>query len=451
MTNKKKNKRRRWLLYLLGALLLLVVLLLYLRNRAAPKGEEIEVAQPENRTIKETVSASGRVYPEIEVIISSDVSGEIVELFVEEGDSVIMGQLLLKIDPEAYISNVERAQANLDNSKAQLSTSRAQIQANIAQKEELQTQLIQAQRVHDRNEKLFNDGIISQAEYDESLSQVESLQASIRSAEASIKSSEESAKGAEFSVKSSGASLREMRTNLSRTNIIAPTSGIISSLSVERGERVVGTAQMTGTEIMRISDLNTMEVQVEVSENDIIKVSLDDETDIEVDAYIDRKFKGRVTEIANSATNLAGQTAQASLNTDQVTNFIVKIRLDPASYEDLITPANRFPFRPGMSASVDIITDVKENVLSVPIQAVTVRLPDGQEDADYDEVVFVMEADTARKVIVKTGIQDDEFIHIVQGLQGEESIVTGPYSALSKVLESGTALRIKEEKDKDEG
>lgn len=410
----------------------------------------METAKPEERTIRETVSASGRIYPEIEVIISSDVSGEIVDLYVEEGDSVITGQLLLKIDPEAYISSVERAQANVNNSKAQLATSRAQIQTGIAQKEELLTQLIQAERVHARNEGLFKEGIVSQAIYDESLAQVESLKASIRSAEASIKSSEENARAAEFSVQSMDASLRETRTNLGRTSITAPNSGIISSLSVEKGERVVGTAQMTGTEIMRISDLNTMEVQVEVSENDIIKVSLDDITEIEVDAYIDRTFIGRVTEIANSATNLAGQTAQASLNTDQVTNFIVKIRLGTDSYSDLISPTNRFPFRPGMSASVDIITDIKENALSVPIQAVTVRMPEGDDTkADYEEVVFLYEADTARKVLIETGIQDDEFIHIKSGLTGSEEVVSGPYSALSKVLDNGTVLRKKEEEEKD--
>ena len=449
-TKKKKGMANRWLLWLLIILVALVGVGLYFRSQNGPKGVEVEVAEVENRDIKETVSGSGRIYPEIEVIISSDVSGEIVDLFVEEGDSVVAGQLLLKIDPEAYESAVERGQANLDNSRAQLAMSRANIQSGISQKEELITQLKQAERVHNRNVKLFEDGIISQLQFDESLSQVESFQASIRSADANIKSSEESASASQFMVKSSEASLRELKTNLSRTTIEAPTSGIISSLSVEKGERVVGTAQMAGTEIMRISDLSTMEAQVEITENDILKVALNDEAEIEVDAYIDRKFIGRVTEIANSAANITATTGQ-SLNTDQVTNFIVKIRIDPNSYLDLLNSSSQFPFRPGMSASVDIITETKEDVISVPIQAVAMRKSSKEdEEEEFDEVVFAYLADTAAMIKVKTGIQDDEFIHIMEGLNGDEEIVIGPYSALSKELEGGKRLEKKEEKEDSE-
>jgi len=450
---RKKKKNRRWLIIVLVLLLAALLGAFWYKKNAEPKGEEVEVAEAEKRTIRETVSASGRIYPEVEVVISSDVSGEIVELYVEEGDSVVTGQLLLKIDPEAYLSTVQRGSANLNNAKAQLASSRAQIETSRAQKVELETQLKQAQRVHNRNNELFKDGVISQVQFDESLAQVESLQASINSAEAGIRASAENANAAEFMVASNEASLQELRTNLSRTSIKAPNSGVISSLSVEKGERVVGTAQMAGTEIMRISNLNTMEAQVEVSENDILKVALGDKVEIEVDAYIDKKFIGSVTEIANSATNVAGTTsATASLNTDQVTNFIVKIRLDPASYAAEVAKGIQYPFRPGMSASVDIITEVKTNVLTVPIQAVTVRLED--EDAEeevYDEVVFTNEADTVRKIKITTGIQDDEYIEIVEGIQEGCSIVSGPYSALSKVLENGTKVRIKEdEKEKSE-
>jgi len=298
---------------------------------------------------------------------------------------------------------------------------------------------------------LFKDGIISQVQYDESLAGVERLEASIRSAEANILSSQESAKGAEFSVKSSEAVLSEMKTNLSRTVIKAPNSGIITSLSVEKGERVVGTAQMAGTEIMRISNLTTMEAQVEVSENDIIKVALNDEVEVEVDAYIDKTFRGYVTEIANSATNVAGTTsATVSLNTDQVTNFVVKIRLDPTSYAAEVAKGIEYPFRPGMSASVGIITDVKEDILTVPIQAVTVRVVDEEaEDEEYEEVVFLYEADSARMVQVVTGIQDDESIHITSGLEEGAEVISGPYAAISKVLENGTELRMKEDGNKD--
>ena len=450
-TKKKKTNLRTWLIWLLIVVVILIATGLYFRNKNSNKGIEVDVGKVENRDIRETVSGSGRIYPEIEVIISSDVSGEIVELYVEEGDSVKFGQILLKIDPEAYISAVERGQANLDNSKAQLAMSRAQIQTGMAQKEELVTQLEQARRVYDRDKKLFDQDIIPQAQYEESLAQVETLEASIRSAEANINASKESAMGSEFMVKSSAASLKELKTNLSRTTIKAPTNGIISSLSVEKGERVVGTAQMAGTEIMRISDLNTMEAQVEISENDILKVSLDDEAEIEVDAYIDRKFSGKVTEIANSAANVASGTGQ-SLNTDQVTNFIVKIRVDPDSYADLVEPGKPFPFRPGMSASVDIITDVESNVLSVPIQAVAMRLDEAkQEEGEevYDEVVFIFGEDSASMVKVQTGIQDDEYIYITEGLSGDEEIVVGPYSVLSKELESGSKVSKKEDKKGD--
>ena len=448
---RKKSNFRTWLIWLLIVIAILIAVGLYFRNKNASKGIEVDLGKVENRDIKETVSGSGRIYPEIEVIISSDVSGEIVELYVEEGDSVQFGQLLLKIDPEAYESAVERGQANLDNSKAQLAMARAQIQTGMAQKEELVTQLVQARRVYDRNKKLFDQDIIPQSDYEESLAQVESLEASIRSADANIEASKESAMGSQFMVKSSEASLKELKTNLSRTTIEAPTNGIISSLSVEKGERVVGTAQMAGTEIMRISDLNTMEAQVEISENDILKVALNDQAEIEVDAYIDRKFIGIVTEIANSAANVASGTNQ-SLNTDQVTNFIVKIRVDPESYDDLIEPNKPFPFRPGMSASVDIITDVQEDVLSVPIQAVAMRLDkDKEEEGEevYNEVVFLYSADTASMVKVETGIQDDEYIYVTEGLSGGEQIVVGPYSVLSKELEGGSKITEKEDKKGD--
>ena len=446
---KKKNKgRRKWII--LGLLLLLGILAVsaYMRSQSKDKGLEVEVDASEKRNIKETVSASGRIYPEVEVIISSDVSGEIVELYVEEGDSVVQGQLLLKIDPEAYISAVDRGVANLNNAKAQLATSRAQIETNRASMEEQETTLKQAQRDHSRNEELLKEGVISQADYDQTLARVESAEASIRSSQANIRAAEESAKGAEFTVMSNEATLKEMRTNLSRTTIKAPNSGIISSLSVEKGERVVGTAQMAGTEIMRISNLNTMEVQVEVSENDILKVALDDEVDIEVDAYVDRIFKGKVTEIASSATNIAGSTATSSLNTDQVTNFIVKIRIDPASYNDVETNYSAYAFRPGMSASVSIVTDVQASVLTVPIQSVAVRvLDEDNEDAEYEEVVFTVEADTARIIQVTTGIQDDEYIEILDGLDEGVKIISGPYSALSKELESGSEITVKDDEE----
>ena len=448
MARKKKSGKRKWIL--LGLLLTIVGIAGFViyKNKTAPKGEVVDTAKAEKRTIKESVSASGRIYPETEVIISSDVSGEIVELYVEEGDSVAYGQILLRVDPEVFLSAVERGEANLNNAKSNLATTKAQIATNEAQKLELKTSLTQANRVHDRNKELFEDGVISQEQFDQSLAQVESAQASIASADANIRAARESSKAAEYTVLSSQASLKELKTNLSRTTIKSPTSGVISSLSIEKGERVVGTAQMAGTEIMRISDLSTMEAQVEVTENDILKVALNDEVLVEVDAYIDRKFKGYVTEIANSAANAASGTSN-SLNTDQVTNFIVKIRLDANSYDDLLENNRSYPFRPGMSTSVEIITNVVDDVLSIPIQAVTIRDLSGEgEEEKLEEVIFLYNADTAKIAEVETGIQDDEFIQIVSGINQDDEVVSGPYSSLSKVLEDGSELRRKEDDKK---
>jgi HlyD family secretion protein len=277
------------------------------------------------------------------------------------------------------------------------------------------------------------------------------LEANLRASTASIKSAQNSAEGAKFQVKSAAANLKELKTNLRRTSIVSPTNGIVSSLSVEQGERVVGTIQMTGTEMMRIANLNSMEVQVDVSENDVLRVSEGDEVDIEVDAYLDKTFKGVVTEIANSASNISS----AALNTDQVTNFIVKVRINPESYKDVLKDGTRYPFRPGMSASVDIFTGGVDGALSIPIQAVTVREKDPDKDRDKDdlededlmEVVFVMKNDTAAMVAVETGIQDDEFIHVQSGLTSEDRVIVGPYSAVSKKLKSGKRIYEKEEDD----
>lgn len=452
---EKKNKK--WLIWGLIALLLLMLVAAYFKAKNRPKGTEVEMATVVKRSISETVSASGRIFPETEVKISSDVSGEIVELYVEEGDSVVVGQILAKIDPEAYVSTVERGQASVNTAKSQAATSVAQIENSRAQVEQIKAQLINAKAVHARNTKLKEDGVISAVEYDQSESNLRSLEANLRAAEAGLSASIKSAEGAEYSVKSAQASLKELRTNLNRTTIISPTSGIVSSLSVEQGERVVGTIQMTGTEMMRISNLNSMEVQVDVSENDVPRVNLNDVVEIDVDAYQNKKFKGAVTQIANSASNLNSLTG-GSLTTDQVINFTVTIAIDPASYADLVAKGNRYPFRPGMSASVDIYTNEVNDVVSVPIQSVTVREKDGAEDKkekltddDYEEVIFVVKGDTIAKVPVTIGIQDDEYIEVKSGLSGDEQIVIGPYTEVSKKLKGGDTVREKEDKkDKEE-
>ena len=462
-------RKNNSLIYILVALTLGVIAFVYFKGQSKPKGEEITIEKVSKRTIKEMVGASGKVFPETEVKISSDVSGEIVELLVEEGDSVVAGQLLCKVDPDTYKSMVERGQATVNSSKAQVANSasgiarsKAQLIQAEAQLEQIKSQVENQNDIHNRNVLLHKEGVISQADFENSeaaLKQLKanfrSIEANVKTAEANVESAEQSKRAAEFTVKSSQASLKEMTTSLKRTTIYAPMGGIVSKLNIEQGERVVGTAQMSGTEIMRIANLNSMEVQVDVSENDVLRVALKDEVEIEVDAYLDRKFIGKVTEIANSASNTG---TSISLNTDQVTNFIVKIRIDPDSYKDIVQKGKKFPFRPGMSASVDINTETQQDVLSVPIQSVTTREEEKDEDEEevkkekkdeeIKEVVFVMSADTVKMVEVKTGIQDDENIQILSGLEEGEEVVAGPYSAISRKLKEGMQVRLEDKEKK---
>lgn len=434
-----KKRNNTLIIALVGVVAVLIALAVW-KNQSKPKGEKVTVEAVKTRVIEEVVAASGKVFPVTEVKISSDVSGEIVELYVEEGDSVVSGQILANIDPDAYQSQVERGVAGLNGAKAQLANSRSQVENLTAQKEQIEAQLINAREIQSRNEKLFKEGVISQADYDASLTNLKALEANLRSSEASIRAANESANAAKFSVESAEASLKELRTSLRRTTIYAPVGGIVSLLNVEKGERVVGTIQMTGTEMMRIANLNAMEVQVEVSENDIPRVAIGDEVDIEVDAYIGRTFKGKVSQIANSASN----TGTASLlTTDQVTNFIVTIDILPDSYKDLIKPGKPYPFRPGMSASVEIRTNRIEGAVSVPIQAVGTREleTEDSEIEEVQEVVFVVVGDTVALRKVKTGIQDDNYIQVLDGLQAGDEVVTGPYAAVSRKLESGTEIR----------
>jgi HlyD family secretion protein len=458
---KTKKKSGKWIIWGLIGLLAILIAAAAIKARQKPKGEMVETEKAELRVIRELVSASGKIFPEKEVKISSDVSGEIVELFVEEGDSVKAGQVLARIDPESYESAVERANAAVSGAKSDLARSKSSIETSLAQIEQIKAQVENTRRIHERNIKLKADGVISAQEFENSESNLAQLEANLRSTEAGYRASQQSAKSAEYNVASAEASLKEIKTSLSRTTIIAPTSGIISQLNVEQGERVVGTIQMTGTEMMRIANFNSMEVQVEVSENDILRVSLGDTADIEVDAYLDKKFKGIVTEMASSAANTG--TTQA-LTSDQVTNFIVKIRIFPESYAELANQS--MPFRPGMSATVDINTNTVRDAIAIPIQAVTTREKeeDKQEskedssasksapsDDEIEEVIFVYEADTARMIKVETGIQDNEFIQVLSGVTAGQEIITGPYSTVSRKLKNGLALQRKEQHKDDKG
>ncbi len=445
-----KRKNRRIYLLLLGLLIVLVGFAIY-KSKNQVKGEEVETEKVKMRSIKELVAASGKIFPEKEVVISSDVSGEVVGLYVEEGDSVHVGDLLARIDPEAYESAVERGIASVNSSKAQLAISKSNAENSIAQKAQIEAQLKNARRIHDRNTKLYDEGVLSQAEYEASLSELETMQANLKASEASIRGAEENIKANEFAINSAEAGLKELRTSLKRTNIYAPVDGIISKLDIEEGERVVGTIQMAGTEMMRIANLSIMEVQVDVSENDILRVSEADTAEIEVDAYLDRTFSGVVTEIANSASTIGQATA---LTTDQITNFVVKIRMIQASYDDLVSPEKPFPFRPGMSASVEINTHTENNVLAIPILAVTTRDVSEQKkddksatdlDEDLKEVVFLCQADTVDMVEVETGIQDDTYIQILKGLSKDQEVVSGPYSVVARKLKKGDFFTRKNE------
>lgn len=467
----KPKKKTNWTFIILLALFIGGGGYAFYENSKKEKGEEVDLAKVELRTIKESVAASGRIFPVTEVKISSDVSGEIVDLRIEEGDSVKVGQLLARIDPDSYQSQVERGMAGVNSAKAQVANAQSQVENQNAQKEQIMANLENVRQVHNRNKQLKGDGVISDAEYQSSEANLRGLEANLRSIQAGIRASEQNVKAAEFGVESASATLKELRTSLRRTDIYAPMSGVVSLLGVEQGERVVGTVQMAGTEMMRIADLSKMEVQVDVSENDIPRVSLNDEVEIDVDAYINRKFKGKVTEIAHSASNM--QSASVLTTADQVTNFVVTISILPESYQDLVSANKPFPFRPGMSASVEINTNTIKDVLSVPIQAVTTREfdKDGKpkdrirdkkdddeadesdestnpDDEDLREVVFVFDTETANIIEVKTGIQDDEYIQIESGLSEGQEIVIGPYAAISRKLKDGSDVVKKEKKKK---
>jgi HlyD family secretion protein len=462
VSKKKSNKKLYWIL---GGTIAVLLTIAAIKGRGEKKGEKIYAEKAQKRTIVQLVSASGRIFPEKEIKISSDVSGQLVELTVKEGDSVKAGQLLARVNPETYQNQIERGEASVNASRAQQANAQAQIE-NIkarlgttqAQREQIEAQLVNTRNAFKRNEKLHHEGVVSDADFEQTQSQLRQQEANLKQIDATlsasiseIKSSEESAKAAEYNVRGSEASLKEMKTALNKTSIYAPANGIVSKLNVEKGERVVGTAQMSGTEMMRLANMNSMEVQVNISENDILRVSVGNEVEIDVAAYQGRKFKGRVTEIANTAANATTASGQLNLTTDQVTNFVVKIRIDAASYSDLMQNG-KSPFRPGMSADVNIRTNTVGEALSIPIQAVTTRDEKKEEAAKKPQkegetekisnipvqtVVFVCSADTVKQVEVKTGIQDNDFIQITSGLKEGDEVVAEPYNAIARKLKTG--------------
>lgn len=385
--------------------------------------KEVEVTQIQLIDITQTVAATGKIQPEVEVALSSEVSGEIIELPVKEGQTVEKGDLLVKINPDLIQAAVSQSQAGLQNVRAQLS------QAEASEKN--------AQLNYQRNKALFEKGVISKSEWDKSVADYEMAKAN--------------SKAAYYNVQSAAANVKQSVDNLSRTTIYAPMSGTISKLSVELGERVVGTAQMAGTEIVRVANLQNMEVEVDVNENDIVKIALGDSANVEVDAYLKREFKGVVTAIANSA--------ESSLTADQVTNFKVKVSILPKSYNDLTEgkPESYSPFRPGMTATVDIVTNKKKNIIGVPISAIVVKTDTtdakkpntgaiNNANAEKFEAVYVKDGEEAKLRVVKTGIQDDANIEIISGLKEGETVITGPYNTVTKLLKNGDKVELAESK-----
>lgn len=438
MAKTRKKSSNKLLYYLIGAVVLLLLFLIVGKSAGwigKPREIEVELAKASRLTIVEKVSASGTVQPVTEVKLAPEVSGEIRELLVEDGDSVVRGQLLVKIRPDTWLSQLQRAEASLNQQRANLVAAEAALARAQATFE-------RARQEFERQQKLWNEKVISEAEW-------QLAQQNFKVAENDLKSARQQVEAAKYIVRSSEATVNEARENVRLTSVVAPMNGIVSKLNVKKGERVVGTAQMQGTEMMRIADLSKMEVRVNVNENDIVRVHIGDSAIVDVDAYANtgRKFKGIVTHIAN--------TAKDKVSADAITEFEVRILLLSQSYQDLVAEGKKYPFRPGMTASVEILTNRKENVLAVPLAAVTTRTEEKNNQGtpattasasqpkkeDSKVVVFVNENGTAKMVEVKTGISDYDFIEVTSGISDSTEVITGPFLVVSKRLKDGDKIR----------
>lgn len=436
-----KSKKVWWII--IGCLVLLVALVIVAKN-SDKDVTKVTIEKSGLHTITETVTASGKIYPETEVKIAPEVSGEITMLNIQEGDSVNKGDILVKINPAIYNSMVNQAEASVEQTRATANNTREM----MAQAE---SQYDLALATYNRNKKLYEQKVISQLEFEQG-------EASFKSAKATLDAARASTSGGKYSIQGAQAGLSQAQENLLKTTIVAPTSGIISELNVKKGERVVGTAQMAGTEMLTIADMSRIEVRVDVSETDISKVKIGDTTIIEADAYRNRKFKGIVSKVAVSSTKSSISSATAT-STDQVTNYTVHILILPSSYEDLSAKMTKgkFPFKPGMSASVEIQTNRQDNILSVPVNAVTTRdWPDSlKKNAassvgdNIRQVVFVHDSKTQMVNIrdVKTGLQDNKYLQITDGLKEGEEVVIAPYGAIARALSDKTKVKVVE-KDK---
>lgn len=448
---KQKRKSNKLIYILIGAVVVLLLFIVIGRSQGwigKPKELEVEFAKAARTTIIEKVSASGTVQPVTEVKLAPEVSGEIRELLIEDGDSVSRGALLVKIRPDTWLSQLERAEASLNQQRANMVAS----EAALARAE---ATYMRAQQDYERQKKLWDEKVISEADW-------QMAEQNYKIADNDLKSAKQNLQAAKYIVRSSEATVNEARENVRLTSVMAPMDGFVSKLNVKKGERVVGTAQMQGTEMLRIADLNTMEVRVNVNENDIVRVHLGDTALIDVDAYanLNKQFKGVVTHIAN--------TAKDKTSSDAITEFEVRILVLNSSYQDLVDSGKRYPFRPGMTASVEILATRKENVISVPLAAVTTRAPDamkkpeGQGDQSASQqvstqkpaekkqdkvVVFVNENGVAKMREVKTGISDYDNIEILEGISDSTEIITGPFLVVSKRLKDGDKIRQAQKKD----
>jgi len=429
--------KKKTLWWIVGISVTVLLLLIIIVKSTSDKGTHVAVEKAASHTITETVTASGKIYPETEVKIAPEVSGEITELHYEEGDSVHKGDLLVKINPAVYSSMVDQAEASVQQSRSTASNSKNMM-------DQAQSQYDLALATYNRNKKLYQDKVISQLEF-------EQAEASYKGAKASFDAAKASSTGGVFGIKGAEANLSQMRENLRKTTIFAPTSGIISQLNVKKGERVVGTAQMAGTELLTIADMSRIEVRVDVSETDIEKVKIGDTTVIEADAYRNRKFIGIVSKIGVSSSKTTTTTS-----TDQVTNYTVHILILPSSYADIVAnlAKGKFPFKPGMSASVEIQTNRQYNILSVPVNAVTTRdWPDSLKNKNKNEsldnndirqVVFVYNPKSKLVYLrdVKTGLQDNQYIQVTEGLKDGEQVVIAPYGAIARTLKDKTLVTV---------
>lgn len=453
---KQKQKSNKLIYWLIGALVAIIAFLVIGKSAGwigKPKEIEVELAKVKRVSIVEKVSASGTVQPVTEVKIAPEVSGEIIDLLVKEGDPVKRGHLLVKIRPDTWESQLERAQASLSQQRANLAQAEANLNASKAQ-------FIRAEQEYKRQETLWQQKVISEADW-------QLAKQNYAIAKTDVTSKEKSVEAAKYVIQSTEAALREAQENFRKTSVVAPMDGIVSKLIVKKGERVVGTATMAGTEMLRIADLNVMEVRVDVNENDIVRVSVGDTAIIDVDAYANanKKFKGVVTLIAN--------TAKDKLSADAITEFEVRILILDSSYQDLVKAGNRFPFRPGMTASADILTERKENVLAVPLAAVTTRNPNQLQGGDQKQgppsqnaaqtseqqnnqqkkpdetkvVIFLNDHGTAKMKEVKTGISDFDNIEILSELGDSTEVVTGPFLVVSNRLKDGDKVRPIENKE----